>query len=313
MAWSGPSTSRSSAAVLSAAIVAAAVWGIGLAAAVPVRAVASLAIPPANTTATYILHGSATKGWGNTTADLTNPGPTLYVYAGQNVSLILYSDDGIPHTWFIDFNNNQRTDGSEPTTAIFSSPSAPLVYNFTVPWNWTGEWTYRCGIHPLQMTGMFVVLTPNPVALYGSLATPTGWGYNNTSISTPGPTLVFLQGTNLTLHLFSKDGVDHTWFIDYNGDGGANSDEPQSAHFNASSPATYRVTLNRAGTWTYRCGIHTQQMYGTITVASTGAAPPPGFTIGLVPGIMLVTVVAVLVLAGVYQVRAVRAARKQAK
>lgn len=315
MAWSAPSWSpRARAAALVAVLVAASAGVYVLAVADRALAAPSAAfVAQENGTARFTLYGSVAGGWGNGTGGTTNPGPTLYVYAGQNVSLALYSEDGVPHTWFIDFNNDRLSNAGEPDSGTFRSASVPFYYNFTVNATWTGDWTYRCGFHPTSMTGRIVILTPSSFDLYGSVA-PAGWGYNASSITEPGPTLVFLKGTNATFHLFSADGVDHTWFLDYSGNAAPDAGEPQSKAFNGTAPTTFSVTLDRPGTWTYRCGIHPNQMSGTVLVIATGTAvAPSGFSIGLVPGLMLATIVVVLLLAGVYQVRAVRAHRKQSK
>src|SRR5207247_8751988 len=58
------------------------------------------------------LFGSRAGGWGATNTTISTPGPPLTVHVGDNVTLNLTSDDGITHNWFIDYNDNNASDGS---------------------------------------------------------------------------------------------------------------------------------------------------------------------------------------------------------
>ncbi|HLE54207.1 MAG TPA: hypothetical protein VI999_03055 [Thermoplasmata archaeon] len=258
----------------------------------------------------FTLYGDAAGGWGNTSTGYTNPGPTLYVYQGANVSITLYAVDSIPHNWFIDFNANNRVDPGEVSSPDFSSSTNAVVFNFTVPTDRAGPETYLCRFHVTTMRGQVVILTPPEITLYGSQV--TGWAYvNNKTSSGPGPALYMLYGTNLTIHLVSLDApaIEHTWFVDYGNDSGASGD-PISGFFNSTSPGMYVYTPDRAGTFEYRCSIHPGSMAGVIVVLGNAPAPPRGLQLNLVPGIMIATIVGVLILAAFYQVRAVRAARR---
>ena len=260
--------------------------------------------------ADFTLYGETAGGWGNSTTTLSNPGPTLYVYQGENVSITLYAGDNIPHNWFIDFNGNNRVDAGEVSSPDFSSSTNAVVFNFTVPTDRIGPSTYLCRYHTLTMRGQIVILTPPEITPYGSQV--TGWGFANNTTANPGPTLYMRYGTNLTIHLISLDGprVDHTWFVDYSGDG-TSTGELTSNLFNSTAPTTYVYTPDRTGNFTYLCSIHPTSMTGTIVILGNVPAPSGGFKIDLIPGIMVATIIAVLVLAAVYQVRAVRAARRQ--
>jgi plastocyanin len=300
------SSRRAEAAVLLAALALA----LG---ALPLPARATSPAPSAAQAETaYTLYGDIATGWGNRTNAITNPGPTLYVYAGDNVTLTLYSTQtGVVHDWFIDFNKDKRPDGSEPTSPDFSSQATPLVWSFIAPLNATGIWPYLCKYHTITMTGQIVILSPKNVTLYGSVGAggvPAGWGFTNASITEPGPTLYLLAGVNVTLHLISADGQTHTWFIDYDNGTSPTGGEPASLQFQ-STPIDFQFAPDRTGTFLYRCGIHPIQMTGTVVIVGAvviQAAP----SLGLIPMIMIVTIVLVLVLAAVYQVRAVRAARR---
>lgn len=259
--------------------------------------------------ADFTLYGEAAGGWGNSTTTLSNPGPTLYVYQGENVSITLFAGDNIPHNWFIDFNGNNRVDAGEVSSPDFSSSTNAVMFNFTVPTDRIGPYEYVCRYHTPTMRGQIVILTPPEITLYGSQV--TGWGFTNNTTDKPGPVLYMRYGTNLTIHLISLDDprVDHTWFVDYNRDE-SSTGEPSSALFNSTAPTTYVYTPDRSGNFTYRCSFHRTSMTGTIVILGNAPAPSGGFKIDLIPGIMVATIIAVLVLAAVYQVRAVRAARR---
>lgn len=262
---------------------------------------------------TIFLYGSATQGWGNATSSITNPGPTLYLYQGENVSLALYASDGLAHNWFIDYNGDTKWENAtELGSPDFSSSNVATWFNFTVPTDHLGEFTYRCRYHPTLMTGLVYILSPRRMALYGSATASgslaSGWGFANSTITTPGPTLWILAGDNVTLHLVSADNVAHTWFIAYDNGTGNATGEPQSAQFKA-TPLDFSFSADRTGFFTYRCSIHPTLMYGMIVVVgvSKASAAPK---LPLVPTIMIGTIVGVLILAAIYQVRSVSKARR---
>lgn len=104
----------------------------------------------------YTLYGSAAGGWGLTRTNLTDPGPTLTVGQGANVTLNLSATDGEPHNWFIDYNNNSRIDPGEPSSPDFNVPETTnLTWNFTA--TRAGVYTYRCLYHPGTMKGLIVI------------------------------------------------------------------------------------------------------------------------------------------------------------
>ncbi len=279
----------------------------------PARASTSLPSVRSGTVDRFTLYGGVippTVGWGWAANNTTNPGPHLYVAYGDVVQLTLIAVDGATHNWFIDYNNNSIPDLGEPSSPDFSTSNS-VVWNFTA--DTIGTFVYRCKFHPSDMTGFITISAPTRYTLYGSVLAPhIGWGFNHTNISAPGPTLIVAEGANVTLTLYSADGIEHTWFIDYDNSSSVNGGEVQSPGFGSPqpSPLNWSFTATRAGTFAYRCGIHPNVMWGMIIVIgpSSGAAPQ-GLPIGLIPGIMLVVIVGVLFLAAVYQVRASRAAR----
>jgi len=251
-------------------------------------------------TRSFVLYGDALGGWGFTSTTITAPGPTLIVNAGDSVSIELISDDNAPHNWFIDYNNNSAADSGEPTSATFTSVTVPVWYNFTADSGHVGTWTYRCGIHPSSMKGLIVILAAPTFVLYGSAT--SGWGLTATDIHNPGPTLTVSQGQIMTFELVSQDGQAHTFFIDLNNNGAADSNEPQSPVFGGSSHPSvisWSWTVSAAaGTYTYYCGIHLTSMKGTLTISSSGAPPssPPDYSVyaAIIVVIAIVAIVAVV-------------------
>ncbi len=308
MRWWEPSQSRLEAALAVAALVGVALVGFALPG--PARAAAPLPSVSAGTVDRITLYGDALSGWGLNTTNITSPGPHLTVHYGDTVQLTLIAADSANHNWFIDYNNNSVPDNGEPSSPVFSRSNS-IVWNFTA--NQLGTFAYRCEIHPSTMQGLITIAAPTHYTLYGEVSPTAGWGFNATNISAPGPTLVIAAGTNVTLTLYSVDGVAHTWFIDFDNSSSVNGGETQSPQFGGSgnqNPTNYSFTATRTGTYAYRCGIHPNLMWGVIVIVGTGSSVgPASFPVGLIPGIMLAVIVGVLFLAAVYQVRATRAAR----
>ena len=110
------------------------------------------------------LYGSVAAGWGFARAAMSQPGPTISVFLGMNVTLRLFSDDAGPHRWFLDYDGNLTLDQRpnwtwEPASPSFDSGTGPVVFSFIA--NRTGTWTYRCELHPASMTGTLVVTQAN--------------------------------------------------------------------------------------------------------------------------------------------------------
>lgn len=260
----------------------------------------------------YTFHGDATRGWGFTNATISEPGPAITVYFGDIVNLTLIGADFTPHSWFIDYNNNNATDPGEPSSPHFNEPAGHVVV-----WNFTagpaGNWTYRCGIHPTSMSGPIRILPgPRPVnlTLYGDAG--FGWGFTNTTIREPGPPLVILVGTNVTLTLIGRDLAAHSWFIDYDNNTQVNAGEPDSPQFNqpVGHVVVWSFIADRAGNWTYRCGVHPTSMTGSLSVVGGPQFVLPRGGVPLITGIMLVALGFVFVFAVVYHVRAVGASKR---
>lgn len=98
--------------------------------------------------------------------------------------------------------------------------------------------------------------------LYGS--TVRGWGFTEVTMSIPGPEISFEEGVPVNITLISADGVLHDFFVDYNGNGAIDSDEPHSPTF--SSTTVFQFTPDRTGQFTYYCSFHPSTMNGNTQI-----------------------------------------------
>ncbi len=105
-------------------------------------------------------YGNAGRGWGFTRGTISEPGPPIVVFWKTNVTLTLIADDSADHTWFIDYDNSLARNGVEPGSPIFNPTTGAIVWSFIA--DRTGNWTYRCGIHPTSMTGSILVIGGPP-------------------------------------------------------------------------------------------------------------------------------------------------------
>ncbi len=103
-------------------------------------------------TVNFRLYGSAGGGWGFASNTISSPGPTITVTQNDYVNLTLVSQDGFPHQFFVDYNNNSVADAGEPASPQFSGT---IVFGFNA--TNSGNFTYRCNFHPSIMFGMFTV------------------------------------------------------------------------------------------------------------------------------------------------------------
>jgi FtsP/CotA-like multicopper oxidase with cupredoxin domain len=136
--------------------------------------------------------------------------------------------------------------------------------------------------------------------LFGSRA--GGWGFSNTSLTSPGPHLEVVLGDNVTLILTSADQFSHDWFIDYDNDGSDDANEPGSPGTFSDTPESWNFTATRNGTYVYQSeqGSDEERMWGLITIHPPGASlpgsggPPDATTLAIVG--LIIAVVAVVAL-----------------
>jgi plastocyanin len=224
-------------------------------------------------TATFTLFGriNSLAGWGFTSSSVASPGPDITVLQGESVTLSLLSGDSVPHNWGVDYNGDGLCESGEPCSSNFSSSTTPTTFTFTATTK-PGTYTYWCFIHKGPMTGKFIVAVG--FALFGRVLTPAGWGFTSTTVTSPGPRLAVDPGANVTMKLTSGDGAQHTWFVDYNGNGTPDPGEPVSPAFTAQITFSF-IATTMPGNYTYWCSIHFGMMLGTFqvrTVHDAGAS-----------------------------------------
>jgi len=132
--------------------------------------------------------------------------------------------------------------------------------------------------------------TASPTYLYANRS--TGWGFTNTSLTSPGPSLEVEVGEHVTLNLTSVDGRNHDWFIDYNNNSIVDANESYSDSGTFRSNLQYNFTVgNQTGTFVYRSRFNGDgNLWGDITVR------PAGFLGGLLGNpLLLAGIVAVIV------------------
>lgn len=137
-------------------------------------------------------------------------------------------------------------------------------------------------------------------SLFGSRS--AGWGFTNTTLTTPGPLMQVEVGDNVTLNLTSVDGTAHRWFIDYNNNSAADGSEPSSPNFGTAVLWNFTVS-NVTGTFPYRSdrtqgpGDDLANMWGNITIRNATAGGPFGLDVtalALVGGVLLAVVIVAL-------------------
>src|SRR3989449_775510 len=112
----------------------------------------------------YTLYGNAVGGWGFSSTAIREPGPNITVFYGDRVNLSLVGTDSAPHSWFIDYNNDQTVSPGEPSSKDFNVPG-DIVGTFAFVASQTGNWTYRCHVHPTTMTGTISIVGGPPPEL----------------------------------------------------------------------------------------------------------------------------------------------------
>lgn len=105
---------------------------------------------PTKNNRTIHLSESASGGWNGT----STTGPSITIYSGDTVNLVLSSTDSATHQWFVDYNNNGAMDANEVATAsaTFNSPtftaSPPITPAIGINVPTSGNFTYRDANNP---------------------------------------------------------------------------------------------------------------------------------------------------------------------
>ncbi len=130
-------------------------------------------------------------GWGLTSTTVTQPGVTLTVSPSDPVSLSLFSGDGAPHQFCVDYNANGVCDTNEPKSGQFNSNTTPTAFAFTAT-STPGTYTYFCVIHGFGMSGSFIV--PAPDVAVTLITTSRNGAYSGVLAN---PVLVNVTASNL--------------------------------------------------------------------------------------------------------------------
>ena len=136
----------------------------------------------------FNLHGNAVTGWGFTAGGETIPGPPMTVNFNDVVTMHLFSDDGAPHTFYIDLNNDGLPNGGD-----IISPTFTTSIDFVFTANVAGTFTYRCSFHPMMMHGTW---TTNPPPTVHDIAV-TSVTTDKTQVAQGGTVNITVQVKNL--------------------------------------------------------------------------------------------------------------------
>ena len=116
---------------------------------------------------------------------------------GESVSLTLFSADGRPHQFCVDYESTPDyvCQGSELATQspMFTSSTAGTTFPFNAPTT-PGTYTYFCTIHRSAMTGQFIVSATPPTPDFSISSNPTSMTVQQGSSVISTVTLTSLNG-----------------------------------------------------------------------------------------------------------------------
>src|SRR6266508_5300474 len=134
-------------------------------------------------------------------------------------------------------------------------------------------------------------------------AVGNGWSFNNTRLSSPGPTLTATVGDTVTITVNRTDNRFHSWYLDYNATGAwEQADEPGADFPNATTlqAVTFSFVADRTRTFQYRSdGGGDGVMFGNFTIAPAGGLFGGDNTVLVIAG-SVVIIVAVLAFAAFF-------------
>ena len=153
---------------------------------------------------TIALSGSAFGGWGFSSDEETNPGPTIVVSLGDRVTMQLTSSDRAFHDFWIDYDGDGVVDPGEPISDPFGNTAGTFTFDATVE----GTFTYYCSIHcgspcnpaSSRMRGTWVT-TAAPIVTIASPGATTSWTGGNAhdilfNVASPEPSTTLLMWVN---------------------------------------------------------------------------------------------------------------------
>ena len=144
-------------------------------------------------------------GWSTTSGGETNPGPTFVVYRNDQIDLTLTSDDGLPHGFFIDYNNNGVPDNGEDISPKTSATQTTITFSF--PADRVGQFTYADQVIPLNTGTWSTHDNGAPSATIRAPVAGTSW--------TGG------KAHDISFDLMDPDGDPMTYNLTYSYSGGA--------------------------------------------------------------------------------------------
>src|SRR6267143_2088430 len=137
-----------------------------------------ITLSPSSVHLTFWLRGNYLQNWNQ-----TNPATLIVVTDGDTVTVLYNSIDNAPHTWFIDVNGNNVPDNGEISSTTMASSPTFVNFTFTLEVGTnipsTGDFTYKCSVHPTMMFGTFRVQAA-AVPNFTITANPTTIGPINT-------------------------------------------------------------------------------------------------------------------------------------
>jgi len=101
-------------------------------------------------------YGDASLGWGSSVEWITSPGPTIILKQDDVLNITLVSHDGLPHQFYVDYNNDSILQLEEPHSSVFSTST---FFQFLAD-NLNDTFVYRCSLHPAVMYGTLTVNSP---------------------------------------------------------------------------------------------------------------------------------------------------------
>jgi len=209
--------------------------------------------------------------------------------------------------------NLTYTDTRGLTTTVDFVPPGP-AFTATIPGQIVpGTVTYRFeaidtagNANATSTFSVAIVLSYTPPALWGEA--DSGWGSLPTTITQPGPTLVFNASESVSLTVIGIDDQFHLLFIDVNGNGVLDTNEPRSGTVRGNATAFAFAAPGTAGNYTYYCGVHPDLMSGTLRVLGSGGGPGPN---PQPPPVLLYFLLIAAVIAGVVILVVLRMRRKK--
>src|SRR3989442_3781182 len=203
--------------------------------------VPKIIIPHSASSTSFTLYASLSICYISTSSSITQPQPTLTLQPDESISLSLFSADGRPHQFCVDYESTPDfvCQGSELATQspTFSSSTTATPFTFSASTT-PGTYTYFCTIHRSAMTGQFIVSSPPPTPDFSISSSPTSMNVQQGSSAISTITLTSLNGFSGTVTLSTNtpsSGL--SWKI-----------SPTGVTLTSGAPVTSILTVNASST-----------------------------------------------------------------